>query len=315
MNTLKCKICGGEYLNLGRHIFCSHSTTVSEYREKYGNVPMLRMSDKTKKKISDSVNLWYSNPNNKEILSEKQKNGSSIFTDKYWKNKGFSDDDAKKKVSEIQRANSKKSSEKMTADRSCFKIEYWKTRHGMSDSEAKAKITEIQSELSSRSSKFFGKKRTLYEKDKISKSMKKYISEIGNSKWASHFGEFGGTSKLEKNIFNYIKKNINNLVESNIEIGQYIVDIFDKRSKKIVEVYGDFWHANPRFYNENKIINETIHNMTAGEKWQFDLDRENYLRSNGYDILIVWEYDWNNHMEETLNIIRNFYEDKDKKYC
>jgi very-short-patch-repair endonuclease len=308
MKKLKCKICGNEFINLGRHINCSHSMKGQEYKKIYGDTPLLIVGDNVRCKISESVKRQMSDPILRKRLSDIQKRGASIFTKKHWIKKGFSEEEAMRKVCEIQKENSKKSNDNFTPNRSCFRKEYWMDRFCLSEDAASKKVSEIQSELSSRSPKFLGKVRTDEQKEKISKSMKSFISETGHSHWALHFGKFGGTSKLERSVYSYIKEHINPLVESNVSIGNYIVDILDASSKKIVEVYGDFWHANPKFYIGENIINEKMMNIPASQKWENDEARIWSLTEMGFRVLIVWENDWTKEREHTIEKIKDFYE-------
>lgn len=60
---------------------------------------------------------------------------------------------------------------------------------------------------------------------------------------------------------------------------------------KIIEFNGDLWHANPDLYEANDIL-KIMENKTAQEIWDKDEARLNYLESQGYDVLVVWEKDY-----------------------
>ena len=68
---------------------------------------------------------------------------------------------------------------------------------------------------------------------------------------------------------------------------------------KIIEFNGDLWHANPELYEANDIL-KIMENKTAQEIWDKDEARLNYLESQGYDVLIVWEKDY----REDKNTVR-----------
>lgn len=220
--------------------------------------------------------------------------------------RGFSEIEAKYKVSEIQKINSKKHVAKIRPEYSIFNKQHWIVKKGMSEEDAVKKVSEIQTKLSAKSSKFKGKVRTIESKIKISNSMKKKIESLGAGEWARHFGEFNGNSKIEKEVFFYIKESLNVNVKANVPINKYIVDIIN--DKKIIEFYGDFWHANPRCFESDDKIKAFSINKTAEEIWTHDKQRIDFLESIGYSVLIIWESDWKKNKSECISLIKKYYE-------
>lgn len=53
----------------------------------------------------------------------------------------------------------------------------------------------------------------------------------------------------------------------------------------IIEVQGDYWHGNPKLYDENS-LNELQKNMI-----QRDICKKNELKNIGYETVYIWEYD------------------------
>jgi very-short-patch-repair endonuclease len=231
----------------------------------------------------------------------------SIYRYQYWMQKyAMSEIDAKLKVSSIQKQNSNKSKNKIKPEYSHFKKEYWIIKKGFTEPEAVKKVSELQSALSKRSSKFKGKIRTTESKIKISNSMKAAIAKIGNGKWARHFGEFNGNSKIEKEFYLFIKENLNGKVQANVPISYYIVDTLC--DNKVVEFYGDFWHANPKFYSGDEVIKSFSINKTVNEIWSYDADRIDNLNKLGYNVLVIWENDWIKNKKDCVEKIKRFYE-------
>jgi very-short-patch-repair endonuclease len=215
----------------------------------------------------------------------------------------MSEECARNKVRELQISNSKKSQEKITPDRTRFNKLYWISRKGMDEKSAIKKISEIQSELSSRSSKYKGKKSTKERNEKISSTVSKHIKEVGGGEWAKHFGDFSsGVSKIERSFFESIKKETGKELKANVPIGNYIVDVLF--GKKVVEFYGDYWHANPNKFDSSKIF---YNNKLAAEIWEKDLNRVDWLRSEEYDVMIVWESDWRLDKENCIKRIKEYY--------
>jgi len=334
---LECKVCGRQFVknNIISHIKHKHNITGEEYKSQY-NSPVLIQSDETKMKLSNAVknNSYYSVQYwiNKGMTEEDatihihelgKKN--SMRRIEYWVAKGYTESEARDKVKSLQSSVGKlqrSSKHKWIAEgysqedatkiasehlqqKSTFHIRYWMDRHGMTEDEAKGRISSIQKDLSSRSSKFLGKKRTEESKQKISEPIKTLIKKIGVDNWISHFGDFdNGRSFLEEEIFQYVKTK-NCSAKHNLMIGRYNVDIVVEN--KLIEVFGDYWHANPLLYEEaDTIIYPGDARILVSDKWNSDRIRLEYLKTVGYDVLVVWESDWRKNLEKTQQTILDF---------
>jgi hypothetical protein len=73
--------------------------------------------------------------------------------------------------------------------------------------------------------------------------------------------------------------------------GRYCVDELHLDKKIIIEVNGDYVHANPKFYKSDDIIRLYGSSYTAGEKWDSDECRIHNLESMGYTVFVIWEND------------------------
>lgn len=129
-----------------------------------------------------------------------------------------------------------------------------------------------------------------------------------NRKYCSESCSCKGIEKRKSNFFNDIKKFITKHYQIEDEYliknenFKYWVDI--KIKNNIIECYGDYWHCNPVRYNENYY--HTKIRKTAKEIWERDKIRELNLKSLNYNFIYIWEYDWNNNNEKTINKILNF---------
>jgi len=85
---------------------------------------------------------------------------------------------------------------------------------------------------------------------------------------------------------------------------KYFVDELNEEKKLIVEIYGDYPHANPKKYSEDFIVRLYGQSFTASEKREQDLFRKNKLEEAGYTVIVVWESD---DMEEKKKQIISFY--------
>jgi hypothetical protein len=71
-----------------------------------------------------------------------------------------------------------------------------------------------------------------------------------------------------------------------------VVDGYDPHTNTIYEFYGDFWHGNPRVFNENEINKVT--KTTFKHLYVKTLEREAIIRANGFKLVTIWEKDYNN---------------------
>jgi G:T-mismatch repair DNA endonuclease (very short patch repair protein) len=67
-----------------------------------------------------------------------------------------------------------------------------------------------------------------------------------------------------------------------------IVDIL-LENNIIIEMYGDYWHANPIFYKDNDIFYTWEGPQFAKEIWQKDLIRKHHIEMFNYKVIIIWE--------------------------
>jgi hypothetical protein len=71
---------------------------------------------------------------------------------------------------------------------------------------------------------------------------------------------------------------------------KYRADGYCKENNTIYEFHGDFWHGNPKKFNPDD-INE-ITKKTFKELYDETLIRENKIKDLGYNLVVIWEYDW-----------------------
>lgn len=83
-------------------------------------------------------------------------------------------------------------------------------------------------------------------------------------------------------------------------IAPYCVDELNEDKKIIIEINGDYIHANPKKYKADDIIRIPGINYTAQEKWDRDSKRIKFLEDKGYKVFVVWESDDINHWEKII---------------
>ena len=68
-------------------------------------------------------------------------------------------------------------------------------------------------------------------------------------------------------------------------------DGYCKETNTVYEFHGDFWHGNPKLYNSEGI--NKVNKISFGELYTKTLEREQQIKSLGYNLVVLWEYDWN----------------------
>ena len=95
-------------------------------------------------------------------------------------------------------------------------------------------------------------------------------------------------SKLELMVIEGLQ-GFNMRFEVQYNIGRYFYDICID-NYLIIEVQGDYWHANPEIYAHDDIIKyPKSKKILASEIWEKDLKKKKEAENNGYLVLYVWE--------------------------
>lgn len=230
----------------------------------------------------------------------------------YWMAKGYSEEEAIKLAKNAKQNNDKKGAKRSAArDKSLQKAssprckEYWILR-GCNEEESLKKVSEAQSTFSKE------------------KCIEKYGEEIGITKWKKRQEKWQNTLKskpykerveinLRKTHISKNEKELANILSKEFDIQtQFPINdpesnriyLFDFRYKnKIIEYNGDFWHANPKLYNEDHVFLEGV---TAIEKWYSDKVRIDAAIKQGYEVLTIWENDYIQDPNAIINKCKEF---------
>jgi len=231
------------------------------FTEKYGNENGLIKYKEKNKNLSVSVDALkrtgHSETEIKEIRakhSKKSRNCLEEFINRYGEYEG------EHKYQEYIQKNHK----------THFSKQFWIDK-GFSETEARKKISKIQT----RDLNWFVKKYG------IDNGSKRYEKCNKLKIWKS-----GNVSKLENKIKD-ILDNHKIEFEQTKRILTYFVDFFIEKSNLIIEVFGDYWHCNPRTWRSD-YFNKSL-KMTAEEKWQSDQQRIQKLIEKGYNVVVIWE--------------------------
>lgn len=220
-----------------------------------------------------SENFLYKDEEKKSIAIEKnrkgQLNGGSIRTVNYWLKRGYSEEEAKQKVSEVQ---------------GDYTLDSYKRKYG--DEEGTRKFNSRQEKWQA----------TLNSKSE------EELSQINRKK----IGKGYLVSKGEKLLLELISDKVPDIQQQftlkKDSGGYYAYDI--RYQNKIIEYNGDFWHMNPSLFTENCVNKRT--KRLAKEQWELDKTKMRFANNKGYKTLVVWESDFNNNTEEMVSQCLNF---------
>lgn len=90
---------------------------------------------------------------------------------------------------------------------------------------------------------------------------------------------------LDANSINYIQQ---------IFINRKSYDFLIVDTKILIEVQGDYWHANPKIYNESDLIKYPRKKLiSVKDIWKNDEIKNKNAKKYDYTIIYLWEYDIN----------------------
>ena len=61
----------------------------------------------------------------------------------------------------------------------------------------------------------------------------------------------------------------------------------------LIEINGDYWHANPLLYNSGDLITYPGGTILVDTIWAKDTFKTQLAESYGYKVITIWEYDIN----------------------
>lgn len=88
---------------------------------------------------------------------------------------------------------------------------------------------------------------------------------------------------------------------------KYHADGYDASTKTIYEFHGIFFHGHPDFFDPNKIMPiKKEKGVTFGELYEKTLQRDQDLRDAGYNLVVMWEHDWDALVKKVVCIQRKW---------
>lgn len=93
-------------------------------------------------------------------------------------------------------------------------------------------------------------------------------------------------------------------IENIKEKVRYLYDFVITNRKICVEFNGDYWHCNPKIFNES-YVNSMI-GKTASEIWKQDKIKNDFLIKKGYQVIIIWEDEYQKNKDDVINNLLKF---------
>lgn len=241
----------------------------------------------------------------------------------YWIAKGYSTDDAIKKVVDVQQKNGRKWQEKNKVDpkldRTHSQLLYWVNKHDMSIAEAKIKLKDVQNTigLDARINKY-GEIEGKVQYDKtcgklsfagtMAGYIKRYGPELGPelhkektikcctnnrvSKESIQFFlpiyKFFRNSGIKRNeIYWGISGSSEYFLHEKYNNKIFWYDFTIPKLKLIIEFHGTRYHPNPN-WDKHKWNKWELFGHNANEKREFDIFKKTLAEKNGYTLIEIW---------------------------
>lgn len=240
--------------------------------------------------------------------TQKQRRERSHFCVEYWIKRGYTEEEAKIFIYEIQSENSKKFHNKREQYGNIYPItiEYWLDR-GYSEEDAIRKSNEIKQKcrcdlgsLIDRHGEEQGK--MIYNRKKI-RQRKSFINRMKEGKIVPYNGSASKESleylvpiyKIVRREYDIDRDDIyfgvGGSKEFYIAYGNeyYFLYDFTIRSKKIIIEYNNVrWHPRPYLMNEKEWNGWLLGDMNAEEKYERDKKKQKVAEDKGFKYMEIW---------------------------
>lgn len=173
-----------------------------------------------------------------------------------------------------------------------YTIDYWANL----SEEPQKSIEKYKKEISPRCVEFWLKKG--YDINEAKKRISNVCRAGAHAALNSVYGKC--SSKLETRIYELLN---DRTIGRQLFLGKYAFDFYKKETKKIVEINGTYWHADPRIYQNlsDKLVHGSV--LEIREK---DEKKQSYAKSRGWEVLVIWELDYCKSPDDVIKSILGF---------
>ena len=110
-------------------------------------------------------------------------------------------------------------------------------------------------------------------------------------------------------LYNIKIQHAENEIEYKIPNTRFKADGYCEETKTIYEFHGTIYHGDPRCCNP---LENNYYGKNYGELYQNTLEREQFIRDLGYNLVVMWEHDWNN-INKSIRILQRKFRINPKK--
>lgn len=121
-------------------------------------------------------------------------------------------------------------------------------------------------------------------------------------------------SKISIEWLDFISKKDNIIIQHAANHGEYKIpntrlkaDGYCKETNTIYEFHGDYWHGNPKVFEPNE---KTYFEKTFKELYKKTIQKEILIKEKGFNLITMWENDWNNINKSIKILQQKFYNSK-----
>ena len=118
-----------------------------------------------------------------------------------------------------------------------------------------------------------------------------------------------GISKLEIEIGDHLQEYHDVVPQYKIDGINGKFDFYVNGSNLIIEVYGTFWHRDPRKYD----LTYSMLDKKTIDIRKFDITKRLSAIHKSYKVYVIWELDWKRDKEETMKNILRWINDNKKR--
>lgn len=290
-----CPICGYKAKQMSvQHFENLHGMSKDDVMAQYPDFKWMCQS------LVDNVS-GDKNPRSAKNMSLLERQRTSPYSPEFYIARGYSKEDAVKMAHD-------KVIEKNSEKEYTMRTDYY-TKRGYTEDEAKEMVKD--------------RART----NTIETYIKKYGEEEGPQKWRERNDEWAkkmfaegtcmstGTSNMANEFISEVVGSATDGISSAIHNKEkfiydharhraYSYDLYNEHTKKIIEFNGDFWHANPKLYSMD--FYNAVKKMSALDIWSDDEYKTKLAQKHGYEVMVVWEYDFKHDHERIINEAKNF---------
>ena len=246
---LKCELCGKLFKSItNSHLRDKHNMTTSEYKIKFPNTKMI--SDSHFRKLSEWI---YSNENSE-----------------HWK---------------YQQSIQKDSDVRKNAAKKAAQSDIYRENHSK---RMKRVVRENPDKYKAMWSSIVGENHYHYGKSNWQRWFEKYGKDEADrrlAEWKLKNKIPGGSknTKIEMMVKKILENNNISYIHQYKGICGIYVDFYLPEYNLVIEVDGDYWHANPNKYSSEQVIKYPGNReIKAMDIWQRDKDRDILIEESGY---------------------------------